>query len=119
MTIPGRHIAIANRPINSITVTLRCCKIKFTPSCTSPAPDERFAAYLVAAYPLKRFFLYVGMILILYKKMLSAFIISCGLADERIFFYLFFCDLATMAKLPNRSVHGRIVFDVLNISPTF
>src|SRR5436190_23915003 len=59
------------------------------------------------------------MVFVFYEKMLSALFITRRLAYERIFFQLLFCDLPAMAKLPDGSVHGGIVFDMFNISPPF
>src|SRR5688572_12130354 len=61
MRIPGRDLIVTDRPFNTITIFRGCSKFIFAPALAGPAPGERFAAYLVATYPVERFFLYVRM----------------------------------------------------------
>src|SRR6185437_9449060 len=73
MAIPWSKVIITNRPINCKAIPCRSFKIIFTPALGLPCPDQRLAAYLVAAYPIKRLLLDVRMLLIFYKKMHGVF----------------------------------------------
>src|SRR5580700_289054 len=69
MAIPWRDVVVADGPRDSISVTLRRSKIAGTPARAGAAPDQRFAADLIAAHPVERFLLDVGMVRILDEKM--------------------------------------------------
>ena len=71
MGIPGRDFFIVDWPFNPITIARWRRKFKLAPALARTSPRQRFTANLVAANPVKRFFLYVRMIFIFYKKMVQ------------------------------------------------
>ncbi len=68
MGIPWGNVCIPDRPACAIPEPLRGGELKRAPALAGPAPGERFAAYLVAPYPIERFVLYVRMVFIFYEK---------------------------------------------------
>src|SRR5690349_9636705 len=103
----------------SIAISFRSCKIKWAPSGTGPAPGERLASYLVTSDPVKRLFLYIGVVSIFNKKMCVIFSITSRLADQRIFLFFVQRYPAPVPKLPWRQISRGVIFDMFYVSPSF
>src|SRR6185503_9732844 len=85
MRVPRRYIVVTDWPVDGIAVALRGGKLKITPPLAGASPHDRFAAHLVAAYPIERLFLDVGVLFVLHKKMVRVLAKSIALADHRVF----------------------------------
>ncbi len=81
MRIPGCYIFITDGPGDAVAKAFGIDKLILTPALTSPSPGERFAPHLVSPYPIKGFFLYVGVIFIFHKKMRVILAITCRFGD--------------------------------------
>src|SRR3569833_3172749 len=81
MRIPGCYIVIAYWPRNAVTIAFGVGKLVGTPALACPAPGKGLTPNLVAPYPIKRLFLYIGVVFIFYKKMGIVFTIAGGFAD--------------------------------------
>src|SRR2546423_3398990 len=119
MGIPGCKIIIPDGPIHCKCIAGGRFKFKPAPALRCPCPNKRFAAHLVTSYPVKRFFLDVWMLFILYKKMLGGFIESIATANNRVFFSDMQRHGQTMFKIPWIFGGCRIIFDMLHIPAAF
>src|SRR6267142_2978817 len=112
MAIPGRDVLVANGPGDSISVTQRRGNIAGAPARASAAPDQRFPADLIAAHPVERFLLDVGMVRISDEKMRGGGVATGGPGAQRIFFLPASGVVAAQRKFPPRHIHGWVIPDV-------
>src|SRR5690606_22988760 len=70
MAVPRCNIRIQDWPINRKAVPIRPFEIIRTPPLRLPRPHQGFAPHLITPYPIKIFFLDIGMFIILHKEML-------------------------------------------------
>src|SRR5205085_7511538 len=61
IAIPWRHIVVANGPIDSEPVATGSFEVVVAPPLSLPCPHDALAANLVAADPIERFVLDIGM----------------------------------------------------------
>src|SRR6266567_1789687 len=69
---------------------------------------------MVTAYPVEWFFLYIGMLLVVYKKMLAAFIVHTAL--HGVFNLILFRQLQPVGEIPGVHRSGWIVFYMLLVA---
>src|SRR5690606_15687207 len=87
--VPRGHIVITNGPLQAIPVFVGSLKFVIAPPLASSAPSEGLAPHLVSPDPIKRFFLNIGVIGILNKKLGSTFIDSIAFGNQRILIDVF------------------------------
>src|SRR3569833_357247 len=110
VAVPRRNVLIADRPVDSIPETLGSRKFEIAPALAGPPPHDRLTANLVAADPVERLFLYVGMLLVFYKKVLCVLAEGITLTDDGVFVDHGFWLLHAMRKVPRVFSGGGIVF---------
>src|ERR1017187_5351707 len=110
--VPGRNILVSDRPVNGISISGGSSKFKITPALAGATPHNGFTTNLVAPDPIKRFFLHIRMLCILYKKMMRILAESITLAYDRIVFFYFERVFATVFEIPWVLGSGRIVLDM-------
>src|SRR5262245_26160075 len=71
--VPRSDVLVADRPADPIAVAFRRRELVMAPTLAGAAPHERLAAHLVAADPVERLLLHVGMFGILHEEMLYVF----------------------------------------------
>src|SRR5690606_8454518 len=112
MGIPGCDIIVPDRPVDAVAHLCRCYESVVAPALTRPAPDNGLASNLVAADPIKRLILGIGMVVVFNKEMRGILAEACGLGDERILLHEFPGHATPVWKIPWMEGHGRIVLKV-------
>src|SRR6476469_2010959 len=115
--VPRRDIVVGDRPVHPVAELLRRDELVLAPALARTAPDDRLAADLVAADPVERFGLHVGVIAVLDEEVHGVFAVARGLADERIFLDDLARKRAALRKLPRIEIHRGVVLDVDYVAP--
>src|SRR6185437_6947004 len=115
--VPGGYILIAYGPIDCDTFFGVGLEIEITEAIALPAPGERAAADLVAAYPIEGIILYIGMFPVVDVELFSGF--GVGLALNGVFFFIFFSVLEQMWELPGAEEGRGIIFYMGDIATSF
>src|SRR5690606_11649172 len=69
MGVPWGNFVIVYGPLWAITVFFWGLEFIIAPTLARPSPGQGFSAHLVSPDPIKGFFLYIGVVIVLYKKM--------------------------------------------------
>ena len=71
--VPRSDVLVADRPADPVAMTLRRRELVVAPALAGAAPHDRLAAHLVAADPVERLLLHVGMLGVLHEEVLHVF----------------------------------------------
>lgn len=119
MAVPGGEVVVADGPGNGEPVAGGAFEFKGAPALGLAGPKEGFAADLVAADPIERFLLYVGVRLIFYEEVLGGFAIGITAIDDGAFGVVFFGHIAAVEEVPGILCCGGVVFEVFDGAAAF
>ena len=74
VAVPGRHVGVANRPVDAMPVPQIRLEIEVAPPVHLPPPDQRLSAHLVSLNPGERLVLDVGIAVVLDEEVLDRFV---------------------------------------------
>ena len=119
MRIPWRKIGIADGPVGAVSVGQIRFEIELCPALHHACPEQGFSADLIAADPIERLGLLIGMFPILHEKMLGGFAEGVASAHHGIVAQHLRMEGVAMGEFPKLGVCRRVVFDVLDIAAAF
>ena len=112
--VPRSDVLVADRPADPVAMTLRRRELVVAPALAGAAPHDRLAAHLVAADPVERLLLHVGMLGVLHEEVLHVF--RGDHAHHRIVLDHLARQPTAVRELPGREIRGGIVLDVLDVA---
>src|SRR5699024_6271604 len=98
--IPWGNIAVPDWPVDGNPFICIGLEVEIAPALRPPSPGQRFPTNLVSPYPVKRFFLYIGMLIIFYKKVLGCLVECVTTAYNWIFILHLSGHFSTMWQIP-------------------
>jgi hypothetical protein len=107
IVIPGLDVGIPDRPVDAMSVLAIGAEIDIAPTIALTSPHQGPASHMIAPDPVKRLYLVIGILLIVYEKMRRYLIIGIALTLDGAILSVRIVTVITVRQLPG--VLGGIV----------
>ena len=112
--VPRRDVRVADRPVDADAFPRVGREVEVAPAEAVPGPQQRSAADVIAAEPLERLDLVVGVLDVLDQEVLRVLAVEIQLALDRRVGDVLRGGAVAVRQLPRREVGGGVVLDVFD-----